>query len=91
MESVAPSAPVNPIFTYFNSKGIWLTYVLMIWAFHVCILSIPLISVALAWTLTNVTHGIVMYAMLHYEKGSPFDLFDQVSTFGTVRLLFRKS
>ena len=55
---VAHSDP-NPNSTYFNSKGMWVTYVLVVAFGHHVFLSLPFLSVAMAWTLTNVLHNMV--------------------------------
>jgi len=55
---VAHSDP-NPNSTYFNSKGMWVTYVLVVAFIHYIFLSLPFLSVAVAWTLTNVFHNMV--------------------------------
>ena len=49
----------NPNHSVYNSKGIWITYLLLIFLVHLLILSVPFFSVAIAWTLTNVLHDIV--------------------------------
>lgn len=54
----------NPTHSYFNSKGIWITYLLLIFIFHLLILSVPFFSVAVAWTLTNVLHDVVCIEFL---------------------------
>lgn len=51
----------NPTHSYFNSKGIWLTYVLLVFGVHLLLLSVPFFSVAVAWTLTNVLHDVVSF------------------------------
>jgi hypothetical protein len=73
---VAHSDP-NPNSTYFNSKGMWVTYVIIIAIMHYMLLSLPFLSVAVAWTLTNVIHNVLMYIILHIEKGTPFETADQ--------------
>jgi len=55
---VAHSDP-NPNSTYFNSKGMWVTYILVVAFIHYMFLSLPFLSVAMAWTLTNVLHNMV--------------------------------
>ena len=57
---VATSDP-NPNSTYFNSKGMWLTYILVVAFIHYVFLSLPFLSVAMAWTLTNVMHNMVLH------------------------------
>lgn len=53
------SSENNPTHSYFNSKGMWLFYTLLVVLLHWVVLSVPFISVALAWTLTNVLHNVV--------------------------------
>ncbi|CAG5123891.1 unnamed protein product [Candidula unifasciata] len=67
----------NPTHSYFNSKGIWLTYILLVFCVHLLLLSIPFFSVAVAWTLTNVLHDVCMFVMLHVTKGTPWETSDQ--------------
>lgn len=67
----------NPNSTYFNSKGIWLTYILIVAFCHYVLLSLPFLSVAMAWTLTNILHNVIMFFILHVEKGTPFETPDQ--------------
>ncbi|KAL7859699.1 hypothetical protein SRHO_G00148460 [Serrasalmus rhombeus] len=74
---------VNPNTRVMNSRGIWLTYLLMTIVLHVVLLSIPFFSVSLVWTLTNVIHNLAMYVFLHTVKGTPFETPDQ----GKARLL----
>lgn len=70
----------NPNTTVWNSKGIWLTYILMILFLHFTLLSIPVISVPTAWTLTNILHGVMVYLFMHTVKGTPFHTADQGSS-----------
>ena len=53
------SSEVNPASSYFNSKGMWVTYGLITGLLHITLLSIPFFSVAVTWTLTNLTHNVV--------------------------------
>jgi len=62
---VAHSDP-NPNSTYFNSKGMWVTYVLVVAFIHYMFLSLPFLSVAMAWTLTNVFHNMVCTLTLFF-------------------------
>lgn len=50
---------VNPNTRVMNSRGIWLTYLLLTVVLHIILLSIPFLSVPLVWTLTNVIHNLV--------------------------------
>jgi len=67
----------NPNSVFFNSKGMWLTYIIIVGFVHYVLLSLPFLSVAMAWTLTNVIHNAVMFIVLHCEKGTPFETTDQ--------------
>lgn len=67
----------NPNAVVWNSPGIWMTYSLVIGFVHIVLLSMPWLSTSVAWTLTNVLHGISMYAFLHAVKGTPFETADQ--------------
>lgn len=67
----------NPTHSVYNSKGIWVTYILIIFLAHLLILSVPFFSVAIAWTLTNVLHDVIMFIMLHVTKGTPWETPDQ--------------
>ena len=49
----------NPNSYYFNSKGIWLTYIIVVAILHYIFNSLPFLTVAMAWTLTNVVHNLV--------------------------------
>jgi hypothetical protein len=53
---------VNPNTRVMNSRGIWLSYLLLTVVLHVVLLSIPFITVPLVWTLTNVIHNLVRTA-----------------------------
>ncbi|TSP79460.1 ORM1-like protein 2 [Bagarius yarrelli] len=74
---------VNPNTRVMNSRGIWLTYLLLTVVLHIVLLSIPFLSVPMVWTLTNVIHNLAMYLFLHTVKGTPFETPDQ----GKARLL----
>lgn len=67
----------NPNSYYFNSKGIWLTYIIVVAILHYIFNSLPFLTVAMAWTLTNVVHNLIMFIILHIEKGTPFETTDQ--------------
>ena len=55
---VAHSEP-NPNTSYFNSRGIWLTYVIVVVILHYVCLSLPFLTVGMAWTLTSLLHNLV--------------------------------
>ena len=56
------SSEANPTHSYLNSRGIWLTYTLLVLVLHLLILTMPWFSVAVAWTLTNVIHNLVRFS-----------------------------
>ncbi|XP_042200222.1 ORM1-like protein 2 [Callorhinchus milii] len=74
---------VNPNTRIMNSRGIWLAYLILVGFLHVVLLSIPVFSIPVVWTLTHVIHNSTMYWFLHTVKGTPFETPDQ----GKARLL----
>ena len=50
---------VNPNTRVMSSRGMWLSYLLCIGLLHVILLSIPIVSVPVVWTLTNLIHNLV--------------------------------
>ncbi|XP_022258396.1 ORM1-like protein 1 [Limulus polyphemus] len=69
--------PTNPNSSWLSSKGMWLTYGVGILGLHLVLLSFPFLSVAWAWTLTNVVHNTGMFILLHIIKGTPWEPGDQ--------------
>lgn len=59
---------VNPNTRVMNSRGIWLTYLLLTVVLHIVLLSIPFLSVPIVWTLTNVIHNLVGPRRMHLFK-----------------------
>jgi hypothetical protein len=78
----ATSTP-NPTIDYFNSRGMWLTYVILIFLAHIMLMAMPFLTTATAWTCTFTLHNVIMYSFLHWEKGSPYETLDQ----GKARIL----
>jgi len=74
---------VNPNSGYLSSRGMWLTYCAGVLLLHLCLLSIPFLSVSWTWTLTNIIHNLAMFIFLHLVKGTPWVSGDQ----GVVRSL----
>ncbi|XP_035427548.1 ORM1-like protein 2 isoform X1 [Cygnus atratus] len=68
---------LNPNTRVTSSRGSWLAYGMAVGALHVVLLSVPVLSVPVVWTLTNVLHNLVMYLLLHTVKGTPFETPDQ--------------
>ncbi|RMZ92864.1 ORM1 1 [Brachionus plicatilis] len=67
----------NPNVSWLNSKGIWFTYVIFVFTMHLILLSLPFLSTAVAWTLTNVLHNVAAFYLLHIVKGAPWETSDQ--------------
>ncbi len=61
----------NPNSSWLNSKGIWFTYVIFTFAMHLILLSLPFLTTAMSWTLTNVCHNLVsdiFQCYFYFEK-----------------------
>ena len=83
----------NPNTIVWNSKGIWLTYVLLILLLHIILLCVPWLTIEQVWTTTNLAHSILLYFFMHTvkvrfpypnhsslfetQKGTPFHTADQ--------------
>ncbi|EDV27285.1 ORM1-like protein 3 [Trichoplax sp. H2] len=77
MEAARTRSASNPNVEWLNSRGIWITYVLFILLEHFFFLSIPVLTVPQAWTLTFTFHNVFTFFLFHVMKGTPFDTFDQ--------------
>ncbi|KAL1138039.1 hypothetical protein AAG570_009734 [Ranatra chinensis] len=44
---------------------------------HLILLSVPIFSIPLAWTLTNLIHNTIQFIFLHILKGAPWIPQDQ--------------
>ncbi|CAH8625480.1 unnamed protein product [Schistosoma bovis] len=77
MQVGTATSVLNPTSEYLNSQGTWVTYILVILVVHFILLCIPLFTTAVVWTLTCTFHNVVMYRLLHWEKGSPYETLDQ--------------
>jgi len=62
----------NPNSTWLQSRGFYLFYLIFLSTFHLILLSLPFISTALAWTITNLSHNLASFYFLHVVKGSPW-------------------
>ncbi|CAF0778289.1 unnamed protein product, partial [Didymodactylos carnosus] len=67
----------NPNSSWLNSRGVWLTYVILIFVLHFILLSIPYITTPIAWTLTTSIHNICSFYLFHIVKGAPWETSDQ--------------
>jgi hypothetical protein len=62
----------NPNSSWVNSKGTWVTNILIICAIKILFSAIPYISREASWTLTNVAYNLGSFIMFHWIIGSPF-------------------
>ncbi|XP_053953359.1 ORM1-like protein [Anastrepha obliqua] len=62
----------NPNATWLSARGMWLAYGLGVLAVHLILLSVPFISIPIAWTLTNLLHNAAHLYFLHIIKGAPW-------------------
>jgi len=67
----------NPNVSWLGSRGMWLTYGVAVTLLHLFLLSVPFLSVPLAWTLTNLIHNTGNFILLHVLKGAPWEIQDQ--------------
>ena len=58
----------NPNTIVWNSKGIWLTYVLLILLLHIILLCVPWLTIEQVWTTTNLAHSVLLYFFMHLVK-----------------------
>lgn len=49
----------NPNTNWLDSRGLWISYAMGMLVLHLILLSVPVFSVAVAWTLTNIIHNLV--------------------------------
>ncbi|XP_049809945.1 ORM1-like protein 3 [Schistocerca nitens] len=67
----------NPNTNWLDSRGLWISYAVGMLVLHLILLSIPVFSVAFAWTLTNIIHNLCHFFFLHFVKGAPWVPQDQ--------------
>lgn len=60
----------NPNSTWLGARGMWLAYLLGVLAAHLILLSVPFISIPMAWTLTNLMHNAVNLILFSVYKCS---------------------
>lgn len=51
----------NPNASWLGARGMWLAYILGVLAVHLILLSVPFISIPIAWTITNLLHNGVSH------------------------------
>ncbi|CAF0721958.1 unnamed protein product [Rotaria sordida] len=62
---------------YERCRGVWLTYIILVFVLHFILLSIPYITTPVAWTLTTTIHNICSFYLFHLIKGAPWETSDQ--------------
>lgn len=67
----------NPNTTWLKSRGLWLSYTIGMLVLHLIILSVPLLTIPIAWTITNLIHNLIHFIFLHIIKGAPWISQDQ--------------
>jgi len=77
MMVVGAVGEINQQTSWLKSKGMWLGYLIALLVVHLILLSIPVFSTALAWTLTTIVHTTLSFVFLHLLKGSPWVTHDQ--------------
>jgi len=74
---------------FLGSGGMWVTYAVFLLLLHLFLLSVPFLSIPIAWTLTNVVHNVVSMNY-HDESLNPLSSWTEVWLlwFLSVQLLF---
>ncbi|XP_054287153.1 ORM1-like protein [Macrosteles quadrilineatus] len=67
----------NPNTTWLQSRGFWIAYTLGLLTLHLVLLSVPIFSIPIAWTLTHQIHTVLQLIFLHTLKGAPWIPQDQ--------------
>ncbi|KAG8230830.1 hypothetical protein J437_LFUL010227 [Ladona fulva] len=67
----------NPNTVWLQSRGLWLSYIVGVLTLHLILLSVPLLTIPMAWTLTNLIHNSCHLVFLHIIKGAPWIPQDQ--------------
>ncbi|XP_011188275.1 ORM1-like protein [Zeugodacus cucurbitae] len=62
----------NPNATWLGARGMWLAYGLGVLTVHLILLSVPFISIPMAWSITNLLHNAAHLYFLHLIKGAPW-------------------
>lgn len=67
----------NPNTSWLKSRGMWISYFLGMLLLHLILLSVPILSIPMAWTFTNLIHNLAHLTFLHSIKGAPWIPQDQ--------------
>jgi len=68
MQVLTATSDPNPNASWLNSRGMWLGYLTTVVILHLVLMSIPLLTTAMAWTLTHVIHNLVR-KLEHHRAG----------------------
>lgn len=60
----------NPNSSWLSARGFWLAYFLGLLLVHLLLLSVPFVTIPLAWTVTNLLHNAVSTHSLSKKKNS---------------------
>ncbi|CAO1354653.1 unnamed protein product [Diamesa serratosioi] len=63
---------VNPNKNWIESRGMYVFYLITIVSLHLILLSLPMISISMAWSMTNIMHNLAHLYFLHIIKGAPW-------------------
>jgi len=77
MIQVGGHGEANPNVSWLGSRGMWLTYGIGVTMLHLFLLSVPFLTIPMAWTLTNLIHNTCNFIFLHVLKGAPWEVQDQ--------------
>lgn len=58
----------NPNSSWLSARGFWLAYFLGLLLVHLLLLSVPFVTIPLAWTVTNLLHNAVSTHSLSKKK-----------------------
>lgn len=59
MQVMTATSIANTNASWLNMRGMWLGYLTSVAILHFVLMSVPLISTPMAWTLTHVIHNVV--------------------------------
>ncbi|XP_034484005.1 ORM1-like protein [Drosophila innubila] len=62
----------NPNSSWLSARGFWLAYFLGLLFVHLLLLSVPFVTISMAWTTTNLLHNFAHLYFLHIIKGAPW-------------------
>lgn len=56
----------NPEVSWWDGRGVFLFYLLFFATLHILLVSLPILSVPMAWTITNLLHNLAHLYFLHW-------------------------